>query len=82
MYLLFVRPVFSLGYVQGNRSWTTFLVSVVRIPSVLITVSVGMETSVCAIDTVTRYSMLAEEHAKHLHDELVLFSPRDTRGPV
>ncbi len=33
-------------------------------------------------DTVTRYSMLAGEHAKDLHDELVLFSPRDTRGPV
>jgi LacI family transcriptional regulator len=26
-------------------------------------------------DTVTRYSMLAGEHAKHLHDELVAFSP-------
>ena len=33
-------------------------------------------------DTVTRYSMLAGEHAKDLHDELVAFSPRDTRGPV
>jgi len=26
-------------------------------------------------DTVTRYSMLAGKHAKHLHDELVAFSP-------
>ncbi len=33
-------------------------------------------------DTVTRYSMLAGEHAKHLHDELVAFSPWDPRGPV
>ena len=26
-------------------------------------------------DTVMRYSKLAGEHAKHLHDELVAFSP-------
>jgi len=28
-------------------------------------------------DTVTRYSLLAGEHAKDLHDELVAFSPSD-----
>ena len=33
-------------------------------------------------DTVTRYSMLAGKHAKGLHDELVAFSPRDTRSPA
>ena len=33
-------------------------------------------------DTVTRYSMLAGKHAKDLHDELVAFSPRDTRSPA
>ena len=29
-------------------------------------------------DTVTRYCLLAGEHAQQLHDELVAFSPRDT----
>lgn len=33
-------------------------------------------------NTVVRYSLLAGEHAKHLHDELVAFSPSDARGPV
>jgi transposase-like protein len=33
-------------------------------------------------DTVTRYSRLAGEHAKDLHDELVAFSPSDPRGAV
>ena len=33
-------------------------------------------------DTVMRYGRLAGEHAKHAHDELVAFSPRDPRGPV
>jgi transposase-like protein len=28
-------------------------------------------------DTVVRYSLLAGEHARELHDELVAFSPRD-----
>jgi transposase-like protein len=28
-------------------------------------------------DTVARYSVLAGEHAQHLHDELVAFSPDD-----
>jgi len=33
-------------------------------------------------DTVTRLALLAGEHAKATHDELVAFSPRDARGPV
>jgi transposase-like protein len=33
-------------------------------------------------DTVTRYSLLAGDHAKALHDELVAFSPSDQGGPV
>jgi LacI family transcriptional regulator len=33
-------------------------------------------------DTVVRYSLLAGQHAKALHDELVAFSPRDARGAV
>lgn len=38
---------------------------------------VGVHTN-----TVIRYSALAGQHAKELHDELVAFSPSDTRGPV
>lgn len=33
-------------------------------------------------DTVTRYSRLAGEHAKDLHEELVAFSPSDPGSPV
>ena len=33
-------------------------------------------------DTVTRYCLLAGEHAEQLHDELVAFSPRNTRTSV
>ncbi len=33
-------------------------------------------------DTVVRYSKLAGEHAKNLHDELVAFSPSDAGGAV
>lgn len=33
-------------------------------------------------NTVMRYSRLAGEHAKQLHDELVALSPKDHRGPV
>ena len=33
-------------------------------------------------DTVVRYSLLAGEHAKDLHDELVAFSPSDPGGAV
>ena len=33
-------------------------------------------------NTVVRYSVLAGEHAKALHDDLVAFSPRDTGGAV
>ena len=33
-------------------------------------------------DTVIRYSRVAGEHAKELHDELVEFSPRDSRSAV
>src|SRR5438552_15145257 len=33
-------------------------------------------------NTVVRYSLLAGEHAKDLHDELVAFSPSNARGPV
>ena len=33
-------------------------------------------------NTVMRYSVLAGQHAKDLHDELVAFSPEDARGPV
>ena len=33
-------------------------------------------------DTVTRLALLAGQHAKAAHDELVAFSPRDPRGPV
>jgi hypothetical protein len=33
-------------------------------------------------DTVTRYSLRAGRHAQQLHDELVAFSPGDSRGPV
>ena len=32
--------------------------------------------------TVTRYSVLAGDHAQTLHDELVAFSPSDTRSSV
>ena len=33
-------------------------------------------------NTVVRYSLLAGQHAKDLHDELVAFSPADAGGPV
>ena len=33
-------------------------------------------------NTVVRYSLLAGQHAKELHDELVAFSPADARGAV
>jgi transposase-like protein len=33
-------------------------------------------------NTVVRYSLLAGQHAKDLHDELVAFSPEDAGGPV
>ena len=33
-------------------------------------------------DTVTRYSLLAGEHARDLHQELVAFSPSDPRSAV
>jgi hypothetical protein len=33
-------------------------------------------------DTVVRYSVLAGEHARQLHDERVAFSPSNARGPV
>jgi transposase-like protein len=33
-------------------------------------------------DTVTRLALLAGQHAQATHDELVVFSPRDPRGPV
>jgi transposase-like protein len=33
-------------------------------------------------NTVMRYSRLAGEHAKAIHDELVAFSPKDQRGSV
>ena len=33
-------------------------------------------------NTVVRYSLLAGEHARQLHDELVAFSPPDARGAV
>jgi LacI family transcriptional regulator len=33
-------------------------------------------------DTVVRYSLLAGQHAKQLHDELVAVSPPDPRSPV
>jgi LacI family transcriptional regulator len=33
-------------------------------------------------DTVVRYSLLAGEHAKDLHDELVAFSPSNPGGAV
>jgi transposase-like protein len=33
-------------------------------------------------NTVVRYSLLAGQHAKDLHDELVAFSPQDAGGPV
>jgi len=33
-------------------------------------------------DTVVRYTLRAGTHARQLHDELVAFSPADTRGPV
>ena len=33
-------------------------------------------------DTVMRLGRMAGEHAKHAHDELVAFSPRDPRGPA
>jgi transposase-like protein len=33
-------------------------------------------------DTVVRYSLLAGQHARQLHDELVAFSPEDPGGPV
>ena len=33
-------------------------------------------------DTVVRYSLLAGEHARRLHDELVALSPPDAGGPV
>jgi len=35
-----------------------------------------------ARNTVIRYSRLFGRHARALHDELVVFSPPDTRGPV
>src|SRR6516165_6786819 len=33
-------------------------------------------------NTVVRYSRLAGDHARQLHDELVAFSPQHPRGPV
>lgn len=33
-------------------------------------------------DTVTRYSRLAGDHARAVHDELAAFSPEHPRGPV
>jgi hypothetical protein len=33
-------------------------------------------------DTVTRLALLAGQHARGAHDELVAFSPRDPRGPA
>jgi transposase-like protein len=33
-------------------------------------------------DTVVRYSLLAGQHAQQLHDEVVAFSPPDTRSAV
>ncbi len=33
-------------------------------------------------DTVTRLALLAGQHAKDTHDEVVAFSPGDARGPV
>ena len=33
-------------------------------------------------NTVVRYCLLAGEHARQLHDELVAFSPKDARGSV
>jgi hypothetical protein len=33
-------------------------------------------------DTVTRLALLAGQHAKDTHDEVVAFSPRDPRGSV
>jgi len=33
-------------------------------------------------NTVLRYSRLAGEHSKRLHDEFVAISPSDSRGPV
>ena len=33
-------------------------------------------------DTVVRYSLLAGEHARHLHDELVALSPPNEGSPV
>lgn len=33
-------------------------------------------------DTVTRLALLAGRHARGTHDEVVAFSPRDSRGPV
>jgi transposase-like protein len=33
-------------------------------------------------NTVVRYGRLLGEHARHLHDELVAFSPSDPRGPA
>jgi transposase-like protein len=33
-------------------------------------------------DTVVRYSRRAGRHASQIHDDLVAFSPSDTRGPV
>jgi transposase-like protein len=33
-------------------------------------------------DTVTRLAVLAGGHAKGTHDEVVVFSPSDSRGPV
>lgn len=32
-------------------------------------------------DTVTRYALRVGPHARHLHDELVAFSPSDVPGP-
>jgi transposase-like protein len=32
--------------------------------------------------TVGRYSAIAGDHARHLHEDLVAFSPSDPRGPV
>jgi LacI family transcriptional regulator len=33
-------------------------------------------------NTVVRYGRILGEHAQRLHDELVAFSPSDSRGPV
>jgi transposase-like protein len=47
---------------------------------------VGVRSTACLVgvakDTVTRYCLLAGDHAEALHDELVAFSPQDHGGAV